>query len=51
MQGLDGHLESIRGNINQVRGLTQAMAKGKAAVQAILLDHLETERYEEVILG
>ncbi|RFU28019.1 hypothetical protein B7463_g8335, partial [Scytalidium lignicola] len=43
MQEVTGHVESIRGNLNQVQGIGQAMAKGNAAVQATLFDHLGEE--------
>ena len=42
---------SIQGNIGQVQGITEAMAKSKATVQATLFGHLDTVQYEEVILG
>ncbi|KAH8811738.1 CENP-Q, a CENPA-CAD centromere complex subunit-domain-containing protein [Xylogone sp. PMI_703] len=51
IQEVNGHLDSIRGNLNQIQGISQAMARGKAAVQTTLFDHLEEERYEQVVLG
>lgn len=37
--------------MKQVRGITNAMAKGKAAVQATLFNHLESTQYEDIVLG
>ena len=38
MSELEGHVDSIEGNIKQVQGISQAMANSKAAVQATLFD-------------
>lgn len=51
MQDLQGHVDSIQGNIRQVQGVTQAISKSKAAVQATLFGHLNSMQYEEVVLG
>jgi CENP-Q, a CENPA-CAD centromere complex subunit len=48
---LTGHVDSIQGNLNQVKGITEAIAKSRAAVQAALFSHLESRQYEEVVLG
>jgi len=44
-------VDSIQRNLSQVEGVSEAIAKGKAAVQATLFDHLEPERYEGIVLG
>ncbi|KAH7351004.1 CENP-Q, a CENPA-CAD centromere complex subunit-domain-containing protein [Rhexocercosporidium sp. MPI-PUGE-AT-0058] len=51
VQELDGHVDTIQGNIKQVRGISQAMANSKAAVQATLFDHLDNSQYSDVVLG
>jgi hypothetical protein len=48
---MNGHADSIQGNMNQIQGITEAVLKSKAAVQATLFDHLEEGQYEGVILG
>ena len=42
---------SIQGNIGQVQGITEAMAKSKATVQAALFGRLDAAQYEGVVLG
>ena len=37
--------------MKQVEGITQAMAKSRAAVQATLFNHLESSQYEDIVLG
>jgi len=44
-------MDSIEGNMIQVKGIAQAMTKSKAAVQATLFDHLEDWQYGDVVLG
>ena len=44
-------MDSIQGNLNQVKGITEAITKSRAAVQGTLFDHLESMQYEEVVLG
>ncbi|RDL39258.1 uncharacterized protein BP5553_03598 [Venustampulla echinocandica] len=41
VQKLEGHVDSMGGNLEQVHGITEAMAKTKAAVQVIIFDHLD----------
>jgi len=48
---IGNHTESIHANMSQVKGVPQAMTKGKAAVQATLFKHLEGGNYEQVVLG
>ena len=48
---IGNHTESIHANMSQVKGVPQAMTKGKAAVQATLFEHLDGENYEQVVLG
>jgi len=51
VKDLQGHVDSIEGNLRQVEGITEAIAKSKAAVQSTLFGHLDKARYEEVALG
>ena len=51
MSELEGHVDSIEGNIKQVQGISQAMANSKAAVKATLFDHLDNSLYDDVMLG
>ena len=51
MDELEGHVDSIQGNIKQVQGISQAMANSRAAVQATLFDHLDNSLYDDVMLG
>jgi len=51
VQGIEGHMESMQGNLKQVEGVNEVIAKSKAAVQATLFDHLDGSSYEEVVLG
>jgi hypothetical protein len=48
---LDGHVDSIQGNIRQLQGVSEAISKSKAAVQATLFDCLDNVQYDEVVLG
>lgn len=48
---LQGHVDSIEGNLKQVEGIAQAMAKSKAAVQVTLFGRLDSTQYEDLVLG
>ena len=49
--GLQGHVDSIEGNLKQVEGITDAIARSRAAVQTTLFGHLNSAQYENVVLG
>ncbi|KAG9232182.1 exocyst complex component Sec6-domain-containing protein [Amylocarpus encephaloides] len=51
VQDIESHVDSLNGNVMQLAGIPEAMSKAKAAVQATLFDHLESTRYEDVVLG
>ena len=51
MADLGGHVDSIQGNLKQMQGISHAITKSKAAVQADLFGRLNTAQYEEVVLG
>jgi hypothetical protein len=44
-------VDSIQGNIRQLQGVSEAISKSKAAVQATLFDCLDNVQYDEVVLG
>ena len=44
-------MDSMQGNLKQVEGVSEAIAKSKAAVQATLFNHLDATKYEGVVLG
>lgn len=44
-------MDSIQGNLKQVEGIAEAIAKSKAAVQATLFDHVDCVNYEGIVLG
>lgn len=50
MTAIEGHVESIQGNLKQVHGITEAIAKSKAAVQSTLFSHLDIGQYQEVVM-
>ncbi|CZS99370.1 uncharacterized protein RAG0_07713 [Rhynchosporium agropyri] len=51
VRDLDGHVDTIKGNIKQVQGVSQAIVKSRAAVQATLFEHLDSLQYDDVVLG
>ncbi|KPM34129.1 hypothetical protein AK830_g12446, partial [Neonectria ditissima] len=48
---LAGHVESIRGNLQQGDGITPQLSRTRAALQSVLMRHLEQDAYEQVVLG
>lgn len=48
---IGSHMESIKGNLQQIDGVVPAIIKSKAAIQKVLLKHLDDEQYESVLLG
>ncbi|KAJ4417933.1 hypothetical protein N0V82_005890 [Gnomoniopsis sp. IMI 355080] len=48
---IGSHMESMKGNLQPIDGVLPAIAKSKAALQQVLLKHLDDERYEDVLLG
>ncbi|TGO41060.1 hypothetical protein BHYA_0027g00370 [Botrytis hyacinthi] len=51
VKSIYGHVDSIKGNLQQIEGITDAMAKSRASVQAALFSHLDLEQYNDVVLG
>jgi hypothetical protein len=48
---LGNHMESMRGNLQQIEGITPAIAQGRAALKLALMPHLDQETFEQVVLG
>lgn len=48
---IGSHMESMKGNLQQIGGVVPAIAKSKAALQQVLLRHLDDEQYERVLIG
>ncbi|KAM0265848.1 hypothetical protein ACHAPA_007527 [Fusarium lateritium] len=48
---LAGHVESIRGNLQQAEDVTPQLNLTKAALQDVLHRYLDNESYEQVVLG
>lgn len=44
-------MESMKGNLKPIDGVLPAIVKSKAALQQVLLKHLDDEQYENVLLG
>ncbi|KAL2214115.1 hypothetical protein CC79DRAFT_1352851 [Sarocladium strictum] len=48
---LGGHAESMRANLEQAEGIMPEITKSRAALQSVLMKHLDKEQYERVVLG
>ncbi|KAJ4125548.1 hypothetical protein NW768_009169 [Fusarium equiseti] len=48
---LAGHVDSIRGNLQQAEGVTPHLGHTKAALQDVLQRYLDADAYEHVLLG
>ncbi|PNY26116.1 Uncharacterized protein TCAP_03951 [Tolypocladium capitatum] len=48
---LGGHVDSMRANLQQTDGVLPQLARSRAALQAVLLRHLDQSQYERVVLG
>lgn len=44
-------MESMKANLQPLNGVVPAITKSKAALQQVLLKHLDDEHYESVLLG
>lgn len=45
------HMESMRGNLQQIGGVVPAINKSRAALQQVLLKHLDDGQLERILLG
>ncbi|KAK3387717.1 CENP-Q, a CENPA-CAD centromere complex subunit-domain-containing protein [Podospora didyma] len=50
-QQIGSHLESMKGNLQQIDGVLPSIAKSKAVLQAVLHRHLDPQQYDQVLLG
>ncbi|KAL1883072.1 hypothetical protein VTK73DRAFT_9998 [Phialemonium thermophilum] len=50
-QQLSSHMQSMRANLHPVAELLPAMTKGRATLQAVLFDKLNSHEYEKLVLG
>lgn len=50
-QQIKSHMESLKGNLDQIGGVGLDINKSKAALQQVLLTHLDEKQYETVLLG
>ncbi|KAI0125033.1 CENP-Q, a CENPA-CAD centromere complex subunit-domain-containing protein, partial [Xylariales sp. AK1849] len=48
---LGNHMESMRGNLQQIDGVAPAIAESRAALRMALLPHLDRDSFEHVLLG
>ncbi|KAF4455843.1 hypothetical protein F53441_1924 [Fusarium austroafricanum] len=48
---LAGHVDSIRGNLQQAEGVTPQLNRTKAALQDVLQRYLDSGTYDQVVLG
>ncbi|KAG8163808.1 hypothetical protein KVR01_005726 [Diaporthe batatas] len=50
-QQIGSHMESMQGNLQQIGGVVPAITRSKAALQQVMLKHLDEEQYDKVLLG
>lgn len=48
---LNGHMESLRSNLQQIEGVVPAIVQSKAALQTVLQRHLDAGQMERIVLG
>ncbi len=48
---LGSHMESLKGNLQQVDGVVAAITQSRAALQHVLEQRLEPRQYEGILLG
>lgn len=48
---IGSHMESMRGNLQQIEGVGPAIAESRAALKMALMPHLDPSSYEQVLLG
>lgn len=50
-QQIGSHMKSMKENLKQIEGILPAIVQSKAALQHVLLQHLDEEQYDNVLLG
>lgn len=48
---MHGHLDSMQGNTEQIKGIGAAIVESRAAVEDVLFKHVDEMQYERVVLG
>lgn len=48
---IGSHMETMRGNLQQIEGVVPAIAESRAALKMALMPHLDPSSYEQVLLG
>lgn len=48
---IGSHMESMKGNLQQIGGVVPAINRSKAALRQVLTKHLKEEKYSSVLLG
>lgn len=51
IQQINGHMESMQGNMEQIRDIGANIAETRAAVEDVLFKQVDTAAYEHVVLG
>ncbi|KAI3395800.1 hypothetical protein diail_883 [Diaporthe ilicicola] len=48
---IGSHMDSMQGNLQQIDGVIPAISRSKAALQQVVLKHLDEEQYDKLLLG
>lgn len=48
---IGSHMDSMQGNLQQIGGVVPAISRSKAALQQVVLQHLDEEQYDKLLLG
>lgn len=48
---LGSHMESMRSNLDQIEGIVPAIVESRAALQDVLHGRLDTQHYQQLVLG
>jgi hypothetical protein len=48
---VESHMESMKGNLQQIGGVLPAIVKTRAALRGVLYRYLDPVQYDQVVLG
>ncbi|KAL1864743.1 hypothetical protein Daus18300_007545 [Diaporthe australafricana] len=48
---IGSHMDSMQGNLQQIGGIVPAISRSKAALQQVVLKHLDEDQYDKLLLG
>ena len=48
---IGSHMESMKGNLQQIDGVLPAIVKTRAALQGVLHRYLDPAQYDQAVLG